>query len=491
MYYNSPNNVASINVTRLIEASKDREEPPAANSALHPIYSGHAVYPGMTANHGIWGPNGTPATSGMWQSGGLWSSPGVWQASAPVEFETPCGSGITNSASLENKVFSETDIAQDQRSSEVNATGVAELNLNHEDSSATSNDCVVNSSTKSEASVAIPAVENNNISEENGTIESEKIESTNDSFSSDEPISGSDGSERKLQIFGCESEVEQQNGIDDNSCMALQKINEELVHSEKLSDANQTKLKILPVKQEVLEVVSVGDSGNKNASDAALGDGVEGEITPLALVETVECTKSTRAQRARRVIPSVFDLFESRSKKGKKGKGTKKTKNSKQRSLTIGQKMEVIEMIEQKISPKLIRAIYELKSSTFYDIKKNADKIKEYAKENQCMMSNRWDRRSMKGMGFPEIEKAVYNWFLQQKNAGVAVRGVDIQDTAQRFAKHFNQEHFKASAGWLFQFRKRHCLITRKNKSKYLTYYSISSCISIISYGKNICILIK
>ena len=135
-------------------------------------------------------------------------------------------------------------------------------------------------------------------------------------------------------------------------------------------------------------------------------------------------------------------------------------------------------MIEGKVSPKLIMGMFKLKRSTFYDIRRDATKIKEFARNNQNTdegSGNGWERRSMKRMGYPEVDKAVYSWYLEQKAAGASVRGVDIQHAAERFAKEFKEDNFKASSGWLFRFRKRHCLTklsiirskgTRKAKKK-------------------------
>ena len=43
------------------------------------------------------------------------------------------------------------------------------------------------------------------------------------------------------------------------------------------------------------------------------------------------------------------------------------------------------------------------------------------------------------------------------------MRGRDIQDAAARFATHMGIKDFHASAGWLFNFRSRHCLADRRN----------------------------
>ena len=71
-------------------------------------------------------------------------------------------------------------------------------------------------------------------------------------------------------------------------------------------------------------------------------------------------------------------------------------------------------------------------------------------------------------MAFPEIEKAVYDWFVQQKKSQVRVKGADVQDMARMYADNFYEEEFEATTEWLLDFQKRYCLITRKDKSKSL-----------------------
>ena len=87
---------------------------------------------------------------------------------------------------------------------------------------------------------------------------------------------------------------------------------------------------------------------------------------------------------------------------------------------------------------------------------KEAHKIKEFARFMDQTGTGNWERRSIKGMHYQKIDKAVYRWYLEQKAAGASVRGADLQIAANRFAKHFKITQFKASYGWLVKFRERH-----------------------------------
>lgn len=63
----------------------------------------------------------------------------------------------------------------------------------------------------------------------------------------------------------------------------------------------------------------------------------------------------------------------------------------------------------------------------------------------------------MKKAENPEVESALYNWFLQQRNAHVPVSSGILQAKAKSFYKLITgKDDFLASAGWLDKFKSRH-----------------------------------
>jgi hypothetical protein len=57
------------------------------------------------------------------------------------------------------------------------------------------------------------------------------------------------------------------------------------------------------------------------------------------------------------------------------------------------------------------------------------------------------------------LDDAVYKWFSQLRSSGLAVRGIEIQAAAERLSK---QMGLKASSGWLFRFRRRRNISSKK-----------------------------
>jgi centromere protein B len=60
------------------------------------------------------------------------------------------------------------------------------------------------------------------------------------------------------------------------------------------------------------------------------------------------------------------------------------------------------------------------------------------------------------------LDDAVYKWLSQLRSSGIAVRGTEIQAAAERLSKQMGLEQFKASSGWLFRFRRRHNISSKK-----------------------------
>lgn len=60
------------------------------------------------------------------------------------------------------------------------------------------------------------------------------------------------------------------------------------------------------------------------------------------------------------------------------------------------------------------------------------------------------------------LDDAVYKWVSQLRSSGLPVRGIEIQAAAERLTKQMGLEQFKASSGWLFRFRRRHNISSKK-----------------------------
>ena len=143
-------------------------------------------------------------------------------------------------------------------------------------------------------------------------------------------------------------------------------------------------------------------------------------------------------------------------------KASTSRKGEKHRTLAISEKLKILERIENGVSMPVVCEEFSIKKSTFYDIKKAKEKIRRFALSREEGWEKKKPTKRIKGLKYDELDAAVYKWFKQERSVAVEVRGVDIQDAAKRLATHLGIPDFKASTGWLFRFRTRHCIGNRR-----------------------------
>ena len=87
-------------------------------------------------------------------------------------------------------------------------------------------------------------------------------------------------------------------------------------------------------------------------------------------------------------------------------------------SLTIEQKVEILDLIEKKTSYKLLSEKYGIGISTISDIKKKGGELKSYKRKLTEMECKR-PAKTMKLGRDNELEEAVFLWFIQLRPAKV------------------------------------------------------------------------
>ncbi|XP_037363625.1 LOW QUALITY PROTEIN: tigger transposable element-derived protein 7 [Talpa occidentalis] len=138
------------------------------------------------------------------------------------------------------------------------------------------------------------------------------------------------------------------------------------------------------------------------------------------------------------------------------------TKRGKYTTLNLEEKMKVLSRIEAGRSLKNVMDEFGISKSTFYDIKKNKKLILDFVLKQDMPLIGAEKRKRTTGAKYSDVDDAVYMWYQQKRSAGVPVRGVELQAAAERFAQCFGRTDFKASTGWLFRFRNRHAIGSRK-----------------------------
>lgn len=134
----------------------------------------------------------------------------------------------------------------------------------------------------------------------------------------------------------------------------------------------------------------------------------------------------------------------------------------KHQSISIQEKVEILEKLDNGVSVSKLCDTYGIGSSTVYDIKKHKDKIlKFYADSDSKMQMS--IRKTMKDGKSTEHDRVMMEWFRQCRSDGVHLTGSMIMDQAKFFHKELELEHkCDYSEGWLQRFKKRHGIILHR-----------------------------
>jgi IS30 family transposase len=84
-------------------------------------------------------------------------------------------------------------------------------------------------------------------------------------------------------------------------------------------------------------------------------------------------------------------------------------------TLSINEKIELIKTLEAGYTVTALSKKYKVGKSTICDIKKNKNRILSYATTSSSLIHK---RRTLKVSAYPQVDKAVYTWFLQERSRG-------------------------------------------------------------------------
>ncbi|XP_041512663.1 jerky protein homolog-like [Microtus oregoni] len=126
--------------------------------------------------------------------------------------------------------------------------------------------------------------------------------------------------------------------------------------------------------------------------------------------------------------------------------------------LTIKDKLDIIKKLEDGGSSKQLAVIYGIGETTVRDIRKNKEKIITYASSSDST-SLLAKRKSMKPSMYEELDRAMLEWFNQQRAKGNPVSGPICAKRAEFFFYALGMDgDFNPSAGWLTRFKQRHSI---------------------------------
>jgi transposase len=143
------------------------------------------------------------------------------------------------------------------------------------------------------------------------------------------------------------------------------------------------------------------------------------------------------------------------------GSSSAKTRYSK-RVFTLSEKAALINCSEtERLSVKELTERFKCGKTAVYDILKRKSEILE-----QCLLGAGSRKRKFRKTGNEEVNKAVWQWFVEAKSNNFNVTGPLLQAQAKLAAEHLGKTDFKASNGWLDSFRTRHSISFKQRSAE-------------------------
>ncbi|XP_069767039.1 general transcription factor II-I repeat domain-containing protein 2-like isoform X2 [Narcine bancroftii] len=136
--------------------------------------------------------------------------------------------------------------------------------------------------------------------------------------------------------------------------------------------------------------------------------------------------------------------------------GNSDMKKRKRLSLSIAQKVKLLEKLDSGVSVKRLTEEYGVGTTTIYDLKKQKDKLLKFYSESdeQKLMKNR--KTLHKGKN-EELERVLMKWIRQRRSERIPLNGMVIMKQAKIYHDELKIEgNCEYSAGWLTKFKKRH-----------------------------------
>ena len=139
--------------------------------------------------------------------------------------------------------------------------------------------------------------------------------------------------------------------------------------------------------------------------------------------------------------PSLFTMYAARPQKRKRA------------LLSIQDKLEVCKEVHQGLSYAQVADKFGIGKSTVRDIVNSEQKLKAF--QSQLQDEDCAKRRCIVPMAdLPDVDKAVFLWFVQERSAGTPVSGPALMAKAQQLYQKLHPEDskgekFKAGTGWL------------------------------------------
>lgn len=121
-------------------------------------------------------------------------------------------------------------------------------------------------------------------------------------------------------------------------------------------------------------------------------------------------------------------------------------------SISLAQKKNILEDISNNISSTEIFQKYNINRSILYKIKQSRENINKFLLQITSKPKKIFRMRQPQ---FSDLEDKLLQWFLNERNQKNIVNDKKLEFMAQEFAKELKLSNFKASQGYITNFKKR------------------------------------
>lgn len=133
------------------------------------------------------------------------------------------------------------------------------------------------------------------------------------------------------------------------------------------------------------------------------------------------------------------------------------TSNKRKRNvLTLEQTLQIIGQLKKGATAVALSVQFGVPRSTINDLKKNASEIEKFASQMESYDGCLKKRKIMKTAANEALETALHLWFVQKRSEGIPLSGPMIEKALFFNTKLNGDSSFKASSGWLDNFKNRH-----------------------------------
>jgi len=134
--------------------------------------------------------------------------------------------------------------------------------------------------------------------------------------------------------------------------------------------------------------------------------------------------------------------------------------SSMKKSISIKEKLNILEDIEKNMPSKEIFKKHGINKSTLYKIKQNKENIENFTTNSVVITKN---IKRIRRVGVPEVEKLLYTWFLSEREHKHIINDQLLKIRALNIHKELKLNcHFTASQGFINNFKKRHGIRLKK-----------------------------